>query len=437
MHGRLSRRFSVILLDTPAVFLAAAFLGPLGSGCSGEDSQAPAALTGGSGAGGAAQNVGGGAPTGVAGAAGAPSTPNTSETPAASEGQVEPNLPVATPDAISDAGLVPGASLEPAVHFVGRVDTSDPAGPRFAWSGTGVVASFSGTSVTLRLDDTGSNQFTVVLDGELAPTLVTTAGPNDYVLATEIAPGTHRIEVYRRTEASFGPTQFLGFDFGPQGELLPPPPVSRRIEIIGDSVSAGYGNEGVLPCGFSADTENHYLTYGAIAARALGAELSTVAWSGKGVVYNYDADVNEPMPALYGRTLPQDPASTYDFATQPDVVLINLGTNDFSTDGDPATDLFAGEYSALLTRVRAAYPDAFILCTVGPLLGGEDLAAARTGIAAGVEAFAAAGGSNARAWEMNVPNGNTPGCDYHPNLDTHRAMADAVTAEIERELSFE
>ena len=93
--------------------------------------------------------------------------------------------------------------------------------------------------------------------------------------------------------------------------------------------------------------------------------------------------------------------------------------------------------AALLTRVRGEYPDALIVGTVGPLLAGDDLSAARAGISAGVAAFAAAGGSNAIAWEMDVPNGNPPGCDYHPNLETHQAMADAVAAEIESELSFE
>src|SRR5262245_24436105 len=314
MHSSFALRFEASrLAPTLAVFAC------LGIGCGSDDGDPSAAPVGAAGA--PQATVAGGAPMGVAGAAGAPSTGGVSSTPVGAEGQLDPDLPVSPPAGIPDAGAAVGAG-EPAVHFVGRMDTSDPAGPRFAWSGAGVVANFSGTAVTLRLDDPGTNQFTVVLDGEVAPTLVTTAGPSDYVLASELAPGTHRVEVYRRTEASFGPTQFLGFDFGAEGELLPPSPVSLRIEIIGDSVSAGYGNEGVLPCGFSADTENHYLTYGAIAARALGAELSTVAWSGKGVVYNYDTDVNEPMPDLYGRTLPQDPASTYDFAIQPDVVLI-------------------------------------------------------------------------------------------------------------------
>lgn len=349
-----------------------------------------------------------------------------------------PELPstagtMTSPDG-SDAGVnaadATATASEPAVHFVGRMDTSDSAGPRFAWSGTGVVANFLGTEVTIQLDDSGSNQFTVLVDGELAPTLVAAAGANEYELASGLAPGEHRIEVYRRTEPLFGPTRFLGFDFGVGGALLPPPAITRRLEIVGDSVSAGYGNEGTAPCGLTADTENHYLTYGAIAARELGAELSTVAWSGKGVVYNYDTDVVDPMPTLFERTLPDDPGSQYEFGSAPDVVLINLGTNDFSTEGDPTTELFAAEYSNLLQRIRAVYPGAFILCTVGPLLSGADLTAARAGIAAGVEAFEAAGGTNVRAWDMNVPNGTPPGCDFHPNLATHRAMADAVIAEL-------
>jgi hypothetical protein len=79
--------------------------------------------------------------------------------------------------------------------------------------------------------------------------------------------------------------------------------VQRRIEIVGDSITCGYGNEGTDPCNFSAETENHYLTYGALAARMFGAELSTVAWSGKGVVNNFDNDVFEPLPQIYDRLL--------------------------------------------------------------------------------------------------------------------------------------
>lgn len=329
-----------------------------------------------------------------------------------------------------DAAPPSAADAGPAVRFVGRMDRSDPGGPRFAWSGSGVVARFEGTSVAVSLNDSGQNQLTVLIDGELSPPLDLEAGARTYQLASELPAGEHVVELYRRTEASWGVTQWLSFDFGPSGRLLPPPQPERRIELIGDSISTGYGNEGAdVSCGFSPETQNHYLTYGAISARALGAELVTVAWSGKGVVYNYDTDVEEPMPELYERTLPADPSSTWDFSIVPDAVVINLGTNDFSTDGDPTPELFRAEYLGLLTTVRQHYPEAYILCTVGNLLSGEDLAAARAGIAASVEELRARGDTRIEAWEMNVPNEN-PGCDYHPSVPTHQAMAEALTPRL-------
>jgi lysophospholipase L1-like esterase len=298
-----------------------------------------------------------------------------------------------------------------------------------------VVARFSGTAVYVTLNDAGQTQFTVLIDGVLQPNLVARAGMQRYELASVLPAGEHVLELYRRTEASYGPTQFIGVDFGapeaPPGQLLPPPPVTRRIELIGDSISAGYGNEGAdTTCTLTPGTENHYMTYGAISARALAAELVTVAWSGKGVVYNYgETDRANPMPALYDRTLPADASSVWDFSFVPDAVVINLGTNDFSTNDDPPADVFVPAYVSLLQRVRMHYPEAFILSTVGNLLYGQDLIDARTQIAAAVADFQAQGGSRVAVWEMNVPN-DAPGCDYHPSIATHQRMAEGLTAQL-------
>lgn len=330
-----------------------------------------------------------------------------------------------------------GGDGEPGVRFVGRVDYSDPQAPSFAWSGSGVVAAFEGSSLKVSLDDASENEFTVLIDGELMPKLSAQAGARDYELASSLDPGSHRVELYRRTEASFGATRFLGFDFGAEGQLLAPPAApGRLIEIIGDSISCGYGNEGMsATCGFSAGTENHYETYGAIAARELDADVVTVAWSGKGVIYNYGDDKNDPMPALYGRTLPDDPSSVWDFSLVPDAVVINLGTNDFSTDDDPSPADFQEAYLELLREVRSHYPEAFLLCTVGPLLYGQDLVDARANIDAAVEAFEGEGDTRVRHWEMDISN-DDPGCDYHPSLATHRAMADALVEELRAELNW-
>jgi lysophospholipase L1-like esterase len=300
------------------------------------------------------------------------------------------------------------------------------------------VARFLGTSIAVRLG--GGQQYTVVLDGDVQPTLVPTDGAD--MLATGLASGEHQVEIYRRTEANQGISTFLGFELA-DGELLaPPPPPERRIELIGDSISCGYGNEGPdMNCPFTPDTENHYLSYGAIAARTLNADLVTVAWSGKGVACNYGDDANscvDPLPVFYERTLPSDASSAWDFSRfQPHAVIINLGTNDFSTDVDPTDVEFQTAYVTLLEQVRAANPDALILCTNGPLLSGSDLSTARSYIESAVETRVMAGDAQVRTFDLlPVDPADGYGCDWHPSLATHQVMADTLTATLRAELGW-
>ncbi len=320
------------------------------------------------------------------------------------------------------------------VHYVGRVDGCDSTGARYAWSGSGFIARFDGVGLSARLLDT-SNQHTVLVDGELQPTLKTTTGEATYVLATGLDPGEHIVEVYRRSEASFGATQLLGVEVA-DGELLTPPaPPERRIEVVGDSISCGYGNEGTAPCAFSIDTENHYLAYPAVMARSLNAEVSTVAWSGKGVIFNYNGNLTLPLPTLYDYTVPSDRKHAWSFQWQPQAVVINLGTNDFSSGTNPTDDVFVARYRALLSQVRAVYPDAFLLCTVGPMLSGAALAKTRTNIAAAVSEQVAGGDARVRAYEMTTPN-TAPGCDYHPSVATQAAMAAELGEQLQNELGW-
>ncbi len=353
-------------------------------------------------------------------------------------GGTSPNGPSDPSAAGGSAGnaTVSPSDGEPGPRFVGRFDIAADGSASFEWSGSGVVARFEGTGIAVTIEDGGDNQFAVVVDGQLQPTLGLQPGTNSYPLAAGLEEGQHEVELYRRTEASFGTSRFASFSVDDGRLLAPPPAPGRTIELIGDSISCGYGNEGTsTSCGFSADTENHYATYGAIAARALNADLITVAWSGKGVVYNYDTDTVDPLPALYDRTLPTVADSLWDFSTPVDAVVINLGTNDFSTDDDPSPQLFQDRYVALLEHLRDVYPEAFILCTVGPLLSGSDLQAARDGIDAAIATRATAGDDALASWEMNISN-DAPGCDWHPSLATHQAMADALVAELKKHLAW-
>ncbi len=332
-----------------------------------------------------------------------------------------------------EGGSIPAV---PEVAFVGRIDKSEPGTVKFAWSGSEIRFRFSGTDASVRLDDNGQF-FTVVVDGQVQATPLNTApGETLYPVASGLPSGDHEVRLFRRTEAMFGPTRFLGVDLG-SGTLLPPPiPAPRKIEIIGDSITCGYGNEGPDQfCNFSADTENHYLTYGSIAARNVNADLITVAWSGKGVIYNYGDNKDQPLPSLYDRIVPTEAASDWDFSWQPDVVVINLGTNDFSTDGDPSEAEFVGAYTTFLEHLRVKYPGAFVLAMVPTLLGGSDLTTAESYIQKAVTARQGAGDSKVTAYSMPVQIDGW-GCDWHPSLKTHATMGESLTAKLKEVMGW-
>ncbi len=332
----------------------------------------------------------------------------------------------ASPDASADA-VHDAPPADPHVHFVGRHEPLSSGGARFGWSGTGFVVRFQGTAARVRMDDP-SGYFTVVVDGEVQPRLATTSGETLYDLATGLPDGEHVVEVYRRAEGFFGATRVVEVEI--DGTLLPPPMVGRRIEVLGDSITCGYGNEGAdQHCNFSADTENHYWTYAAIAARALDAELSAIAWSGKGVVFNYGDDKTEPLPSLFRRTIPSEAEDDWGFAWQPDAVVINLGTNDVSTEGDPSEAEFVGAYVALLEEVRDVYPDARVFCTVAPLLSESDTVTVMGYIQKAVDARVGAGDGKVARIDLNVQNVGW-GCDWHPSIATHEAMASVLESEL-------
>jgi lysophospholipase L1-like esterase len=329
----------------------------------------------------------------------------------------------------------PGA---PAVRFVARVDRSNPAAPRFAWSGSTILARFTGTSIGVRLSG-ATNYFDVRIDGMLTPTVLTTsAGKQEYPLATGLGAGPHELSVFRRSEARGGDTTFLGLILDPSGALLPPPPApDRRLEIIGDSTTCGYGVDGKSAgCAASPANENYDLSYGAVAARAVGADLITIAWTAKGMYRNFAGDMTDTMPMVYGRTLGVQPAVTWDFSSWiPDAVLINLGDNDFQ-QGDPGP-AFVTTYTAFVKRVRGYYPQALIICGVGPKLTDPHLSQARQYVMGIVSDLNAAGDAKVDFLELpQARAGEGFGCGGHASVATHQHMGETLVTELKTKLGW-
>jgi lysophospholipase L1-like esterase len=345
------------------------------------------------------------------------------------------------PDSSSppEAGSETGGGT-PGVRLQGRFDLTDATKPFFGWSGSAMIARVQGTGASLRIDQS-PNQYTVVVDGTVSSTVLkVVSGTTQYPLATGLAAGVHDVVVWRRTEGNQGESRFLGIDVTGGQLLAPPAAPDRRIEIYGDSITAGYGIDGAGPsCAFSADTENHYTTYGAIAARELNADLHTIAWSGIGMYRNYGVSgaSADAMPAVYARTLPTKSGSTWDFKTwQPHVVVVNLGTNDASTSGDPGAP-YETAYAGFVRSLRGKYPDTFFVLTIGPMLDGSSLTAIRTRID-NVRKTLAAGGDNKTSYlEFPVQvAADGYGCDWHPSPKTNAKMATLLVAELKKQLGW-
>jgi lysophospholipase L1-like esterase len=326
------------------------------------------------------------------------------------------------------------------VRWFGRVDaTTNPAQPRFAWSGSGFVARFSGTSLTMQLNVTGSSEiFKTVVDDVEQPTFTAAGGTGTYPLATALdATRAHTVAVYRQTEGPQGESQLLALTVGDGALTDPPPGPGRLIEVIGDSITCGYGDRGTLADTECLSTESHWDTYEAVTARTLHAEVSTIAASGRGVIRNYGGDTAGTMPMLYPDTLTNLASPAWDYHIEPQAVVINLGTNDISNNkGDPG-DAFRDTYAALLATVRANYPHTYIVCIIGPLLSGADLATIQGHIRAAVDMRVAAGDTKVEFFDQIAPQTSDKfACQYHPNVDENAIMAGQLTAELAAKLGW-
>jgi lysophospholipase L1-like esterase len=239
---------------------------------------------------------------------------------------------------------------------------------------------------------------------------------------------------------SQGYSQLLGLTVG-DGVLLDPPAGPQRlIEVIGDSISCGYGNLGTAADIMAPDcipTESHWDAYPSVMARALGAEVSTIAGSGRGVIRNYGGDTLGTMPMIYDRIFANTAPPTWDFHIQPQAVVINLGTNDISNNkGDPGVP-FEDTYRTLLETIRGHYPDAFIVCTIGPLTSTSESSILLGHIRAAVQARTDAGDTRVEAFSKIGPQTSDKwACQYHPNVAEHAIMAGLLADELRAQLGW-
>ena len=341
-----------------------------------------------------------------------------------------------------DSGGDDGTAVVAAgVRWIGRVDTSDANAPRFGWTGSGFTARFSGTSIGVDLANDDAFFFQATIDGNKRERFKAAKGRAMRVVASDLPAGSHTLELTREIEGSFGATQFFGIS---QATLLAPPASpGRLIEFVGDSITAGYGNlgnephpnyENPSPCPFSFETESAYMSYGAVAARALAADASIVAVSGWGVYRSRTGNLNEVLPKVYANALGVAAGPAWDFRTRPQLVVINLGTNDFSP-GDPG-NAYATALGNFVDAVRARYPAAWIFCAVGTMYSTAQHTKALSYTQSVVNAR---GGDAGKVAALDLGSQDAlqgTGCDWHPSAAEDKRMADVLVPLVRQKLGW-
>ena len=217
-----------------------------------------------------------------------------------------------------------------------------------------------------------------------------------------------------------------------------------KLEFIGDSITCGFGIEGVWEKDtFTTQQERPDKAYAFLTAKALGAEVQLCSWSGIGLISNYvdPATINLPdthwlMQSNWPYTdkwlslrLGLEPEVWDGSRYEPDVVVIHLGTNDISwVRGMEERRLeYTAQLRHLIEAVHRRSPKAKIICCLGIM--GEAL---NDSVKEAIELF-----------KKDFPKvcieflpytqqleSDGIGADWHPSAVTHKKAAEKLISLI-------
>ena len=317
-----------------------------------------------------------------------------------------------------------------------------------AYSGTGCEFTFTGTKAEIAVkgdsaaktgNDDNNARLAVYVDGERVIDEMLTESEHTYTAFESDAEKTVTISLVKLSETAQSTFSVTGITVE-GGEIAPTPDKDLYIEFVGDSITCGYGvDDEDRDHHFSTTTEDCTRAYAYKTAQLLDADYSLVSISGYGVISGYTNDPSvkseqQIMPLYYdkiGFSYARSDVSDIEwgFERQPDVIVINLGTNDESytkTDADKMAE-FGDAYIEFVKHIREKNPDAKILCTLGVM--GNTLA--RT-ILTQVKAYnEETGDTNVYAMAL-APQNQADGyaADWHPTEATHTKVSVKVADKI-------
>lgn len=250
-----------------------------------------------------------------------------------------------------------------------------------SWSASSVTIAFIGTALEAMSWTNGVVYLDVFVDGDEDPSsLVQIAYSEDSLSFAPVVSGLfygpHVVTLYKRSESNVGDWYLYGMRVlgNVENALLPKRP-KRKIEFVGNSITCGYDvllTEAEVGTEFDASNESSYYGYAGQTAKMLNAEAHNICSGGHGFFINYDRTTVLTLPVVYNRTATWSlSAKPWDHDKwHPDIVVINLGTNDFASGKNDSTHFVTAAVD-FVRNVHSYHPEAKIVLLDGPMLSGD------------------------------------------------------------------
>jgi len=302
------------------------------------------------------------------------------------------------------------------------------------WPGAYFRAAFEGTRVFFRMVR-GDEILHIVIDGQPALPLIK---PEAGVYEVDgLDEAKHTIGIFVATESQGAPNTFGGFAIPSGGKALKVPRLHRQVEFIGDSHTVGYGDlSASRKCTAEevwAETDDTK-ALGPMAASHYDADYQINAISGRGVVRNYDGSSGDTLPQAYPYVLFDKKQKYRDSVWKPEVIVIALGTNDFSTPLKPGErwktrDELHADYEAtymrFLKKLRAGNPHAYFILWATDIGTGE----IEEEVQKVVDQRIRSGDNNVTFLPINGLSFG--GCDWHPSLEDQKVISGKLVELID------
>ena len=263
-----------------------------------------------------------------------------------------------------------------------------------------------GTSLTADLTGSDATYLRVYVDDDnKGERYLFPKGSGRVTLAEGLSDGPHKIRIVNTMEHTFRISAFQADKF-----WAIPEKSNFKIEFIGDSISAGYGVLANAGEGRTFENSDGTNTYAYYAANELQADFSVVASSGM-CITNTNAVFDMNMETFYGGAMKKGNYT-------PDVVVLNMGTNDAMRDPD-----FANNYQKFLTMLRSKYPNAYIICLYGMMEPADN-------IVKGIQQSLSNLSDPKIVYNPIEIIANGQGAENHPNVTAQKAWGKALATYI-------